>query len=212
MNLARMTVVAHAYPLDPTADDAVASSSRTRPTPRSCSAAASGPRRSRPLRTPPSGGCWPGSGPPSPAGRPPRCPCRCSLPNPAGSPTGWSLRSVGWPRSWRWSPDWSCWPPGAPAVGFGPGRRPDDGCAVRWGCRAHRQPHHLAGGGLVRLPCPGHGSASIRGPDEFVTADYFAPNARTPPGKRLVRIALSPGLLIRVKSEVQVLPGPRFGL
>jgi hypothetical protein len=31
----------------------------------------------------------------------------------------------------------------------GSGTRPDHGHAARWGCRAHRQPHRLAGGGLV---------------------------------------------------------------
>ena len=36
----------------------------------------------------------------------------------------------------------------------------------------------------------------------------FAPNARERPGKTPVRTALSPRYLIRMKSEVQVLPGP----
>ena len=40
----------------------------------------------------------------------------------------------------------------------------------------------------------------------------FAPYGRQRPGKTAVRTALSPRYLIRMKSEVQLLPGPPFGL
>jgi hypothetical protein len=59
-------------------------------------------------------------------------------------------------------------------------------------------------GSVACLPAP-LGTRSLR-------THPLTPDARPRPGETPVRTALSPRYLIRMKSEVQVLPGPPFGL
>src|SRR5512132_3163961 len=62
---------------------------------------------------------------------------------------------------------------------------------------------------VAALPCRRDDGTSVPGSGEVVRTHYFVPDGRRRPGETPVRIALSPRLLIRMKSEVQVLPGPQ---
>ena len=80
------------------------------------------------------------------------------------SPAGSSLPSVSWPLPLRSPAGWPCWPPSEPAAELGSGTRPDrvtvtplDGAAA-----PTRQPHRLAGDGLLAYLAGGHGIASVR--------------------------------------------------
>jgi hypothetical protein len=52
------------------------------------------------------------------------------------------------------------------------------------------------------------GDASVPASGEVVRPHYFAPDGWRRPGKTAVRTAVSPRLLIRMRSQVQVQPGP----
>jgi hypothetical protein len=149
MNLAGMTVVAHANDEPASTHDA-----RRPPTERQvgesyrhAQIAADQPTIVGDARRPPSERqvASPGATRPAP---------RCGLPNPAASPAGSSLRWECWPRPWRWPAGWRCRPPSGQAAGFGSGRRPDHshGHTARWGCRATRQPHRPFNRRSLRLP------------------------------------------------------------
>jgi hypothetical protein len=102
MNLAVMTTLAHAQ-----ANDQPTSNHNTRRPP--TEAQVGEPYRhdhdalaSRDSPPTPSSGSGKASGPPSSSPPSPTTPG-----DRTGSRTGSSLGSVCWPRSWRWSPDWS---------------------------------------------------------------------------------------------------------
>jgi hypothetical protein len=152
----------------------------------------------------------PANAPPSLPGHPPRCPPRRELTNRTDSPAGSSPRSVGWLRPWRSSLDRSCWPPDAPAAEPGSGTQPDhrlghalDGAALPTG-----SPITLAGDGLVAYLAGGRGMASVRCSGRAGRTHPFVPDGRRRPGETPVRTPLSPRYLIRMRAEVQVLPGP----
>jgi hypothetical protein len=132
---------------------------------------------------------------------------------PSGQPT-WLVVSLGaWRRHWRSSLDWPCWPPGARTAGLRSGTRPNDrhGQTARWGCRAHPAAPSPCRGRIGPLACPRPRVLSVRWSGGNVRAHYFAPDGRAQPAKTQGCIAVSPRLLIRMKSEVQVLPGPLPG-
>ena len=73
----------------------------------------------------------------------------------------------------------------------------------------------------ARTPCIGSGASPVTGlgsrpqpafAGPFRTAHYFAPYGRACPAKTQGRTAVSPRLLIRMRAEVQVLPGPPSAL
>jgi hypothetical protein len=194
MNLAGMTTVAHAYPLDPAADHAVAAQQQStdavelfRRGERASQEQTTADATVRRLLAREQSSI--------PSGTPAQVPVPVQPPEPTGSPTGWSLRSVCWPRGWRWSPGWSCWPPGARAAGCGPGRPPDTSprTPTRWGCRAHPAAPSPCRRRVDRICCslaprrsryPAVGSSGV-------TEDNLALDVRGPPGKTAVRMALS---------------------
>jgi hypothetical protein len=74
------------------------------------------------------------------------------VPDEPSGTSGWllSLPSASWLLLLRSPAGWPCWPPSG-AAELGSGTQPDQrhGHAARWGCRAHRQPHRLAGDRLL---------------------------------------------------------------
>jgi hypothetical protein len=71
-----------------------------------------------------------------------------------------------------------------------------------------RQPHHLATDELVAYPARGRGVLSVRWSGGNLRAHYLAPDGRAPPAKTQGCTAVSARLLIRMRSQVQVLAGP----
>ena len=155
--------------------------------------------------------------PPTPGGRRPKArsaspgatrpASRGDRPNRAGSPAGASPRSGSWPLPWPWR---AGWPPCGPAAGPELGRHaalttvtPLDGAAA-----PTRQPHRLAGDGLLAYLAAATASRPCADPGGVVRTHPFAPDARRRPGKTPVRTALSPRYLIRMRPLVQVQPGP----
>ena len=71
-----------------------------------------------------------------------------------------------------------------------------------------RQPHPLASDELVAYPARGRGVLSVRWLGGNLRAHYLAPDGRAPPAKTQGCTAVSARLLIRMRSQVQVLAGP----
>jgi hypothetical protein len=71
-----------------------------------------------------------------------------------------------------------------------------------------------AGSAILESPTRGVVQPGLSAPlgTRPLTANNFAPDVRERPGEMPVRMALSLGLPIRMKSEVQLLPGPLSGL